>query len=50
MYFGYINTIMICSQARRNEKNSGGGRGGGAGRLLKNVGQVAKEDCSIEMA
>ena len=32
------------------KKILGAGGGGWAGRLLKNVGQVAKEDCSIEMA
>ena len=39
------NTYIYIYQARRNEKNSGG-----AGHLLKNVGQLGLEDLSIEMA
>ena len=37
--------IYLLIQARRNEKNSGG-----AGCLLKDVGQLGQEDCSIEIA
>ena len=48
---------ILCKtiQARRKEKNSWGEVGGGgggvmAGRLLKNVGQLGKEDRSMEIA